>query len=144
MQVVISRWKPLTAFTAAIGDSAVGATVARDAPLRPPAPRRTRRTTSVADADAEMRSAGVGAAEAVALVRGSVVAFDAHEMRWQLAYVDGTTERVGVDLLNLRLQRRHAADAVGDGVAPSIGADASELDELLAGIHAGWAKGRIK
>jgi hypothetical protein len=57
---------------------------------------------------------------------------------------DDTSERVGVDLLNVRLQRRHAADMVGDGAAPHIGADTSELDDLLAGIHSSWAKGRIK
>ena len=192
-QLIISRWKPLTAFTAAIGASAVGATVARDAPHPAPAPARASRSRSraaAAYADAEMRAAGVGAPEsdplaaavgggripsaadvaagreqqqrdvqqrrgnlfeaqadapaAVPLMRGSVIAFDANEMRWQLKYTNDTEEWVGVDLLNMRLQRRHTADAIGDDVAPSIGADPAEIEGFISGIVRDWAKGRIK
>ena len=69
---------------------------------------------------------------------------------------DGTSESVGIDLLNVRLQRRHAVDAMGDGgddggglgmlPVPRVGgpSDGVELQTLLDGIHQQWKRGRLK
>ena len=101
-------------------------------------------------------AAAAGAAGAHAVVRGGVTAFDEHAMLWQLDYSDGTSESVGIDLLNVRLQRRHAVDAVGDGgddggglgmlPVPRVGgpSDGVELQKLLDGIHPQWKRGRLK
>ena len=89
-------------------------------------------------------------------MRGGVVAFDEHTMLWKLNYDDGSSESVGIDLLNVRLQRRHAVDAVADGdddggglgmlPVPRVGGptDGVELQKLLDGIHPEWARGRLK
>ena len=114
---------------------------------------------------------GAAAAAAAAsgnhgVVRGTVQAFDDHAMLWQLSYTDGSSESVGIDLLNVRLQRRHAVDAAGDGEdgdddgdddsggggglgalpVPSVGgpADGAQLQKLLDGIHPQWQRGRLK
>ena len=101
-------------------------------------------------------AAAAGAAGAYEVVRGSVVAFDEKAMLWKLEYADGTSERVGIDLLNVRLQRRHAVDAVGEGgddgaglgvlPVPRVGGptDHVELQKLLDGIHRKWKRGRLK
>ena len=105
---------------------------------------------------------GVAAAAAAAgaaaheVVRGSVMAFNEHAMQWRLSYSDGTSESVGIDLLNVRLQRRHAVDTEGDGgdngaglgvlPVPRVGgpSDGVELQKLLDGIHPRWERGRLK
>ena len=137
-QLIVCRWKPLVAFTAAIGQSAVGGTVAKDA-----VPRASRSRAAAEDAAA---AAAGGDTAASCLVRGTVGAFNAETMRWRLGYQDGSSECVGLDLLNLRLQRRHADDAISDGHAPpTIGSvDPSELEAFLSGIRPSWAKGRLK
>ena len=101
-------------------------------------------------------AAAAGAAGAHTLVRGGVTAFDAHAMLWRLDYSDGTSESVGIDLLNVRLQRRHAVDAMGDDgddggglgmlPVPRVGGppDGVELQKLLDGIHPQWKRGRLK
>ena len=101
-------------------------------------------------------AAAAGAAGAHEVVRGGVVGFDEHTMLWKLDYDDGTSESVGIDLLNVRLQRRHYVDAVADGdddggglgmlPVPRVGGptDGVELQKLLDGIHPEWARGRLK
>ena len=101
-------------------------------------------------------AAAAGAAGAHKLVRGGVTAFDAHAMLCRLDYSDGTSESVGIDLPNVRLQRRHAVDAMGDDgdnggglgmlPVPRVGGppDGVELQKLLDGIHPQWKRGRLK
>jgi len=101
-------------------------------------------------------AAAAGAAGDHAVVRGGVTAFDERAMLWQLDYSDNTSESVGIDLLNVRLQRRHAVDAVGDGgddggglgmlPVPRVGgpSDGVELQKLLDGIYPQWKRGRLK
>ena len=77
-------------------------------------------------------------------------------MLWKLNYDDGSSESVGIDLLNVRLQRRHFVDAVADGdgdggglgmlPVPRVGGptDGVELQKLIDGIHPEWKRGRLK
>ena len=118
-QMIVCRWRPLQAFTAAIGANAVGATVAKDATPRPPsaaavavrASRSRARTEAQAGnsgdngaGDGADNGAGVGIGVGAAasdesgemqLVRGTVGAFDADKMLWRLGYTDGSREWVG-------------------------------------------------
>ena len=79
-------------------------------------------------------------------VRGRVASFDGERCRWELQYSDGSTETVDVDLLNLRIRRRHDFDtsARGDAAAApepdGVGDDfrATELATLLGGVDPDW------
>ena len=112
------------------GREAVGATVAKEIP-RPQtvAPSRARRGGSPARAPPAQP-------EETLLLRGTVTSFDEETLLWQLEYVGGLSESVGIDLLNLRLQRRHAADKVDAGAPPRLGCDAEELEVRVSHVTA--------
>jgi len=131
--IVVSRWKPLTVVTAAIGQDAVGALVAKEV--------------------VQERTLPTGIVRLKHVERGSVAGFDCALTKWQLEYRDGSNETVDISTLNQRLNRRyqyaHGTSGLGEpGAQPArlgVGAlDESELDELLSGIKPNWTRGRVK
>ena len=132
--LVISRARPLLSYTAAVGEEAVGATVAKDMP--PPAPpRAATRPRRGGPAPAAQPSPQ----QASSLLRGTVASFDKNTMQWTLRYPDVSSELVGIDLLNVRLQRRHAADKVGNDGPPRIGPADEELQVRNRSLgHDSW------
>ena len=119
--MTITRWRPIQTQPASIGDRAIGALVALD----------FRGNTH----------------------RGYVCSFDRDSMRWEAAYSSLSStpshkEAMGIDCLNLRMQRRfdydHGSDGLGErGSRPAMGSplsgdDAALLEKFLAGLDEDW------
>ena len=114
-RLVVSRFKALQPVSAALAHEVVGALVARDG------------------------NAGNGS---LPPIRGRVERYNGTQARWILVYVDNSTESVDLDTLNLRLQRRAAADTRAGArmpPPPSVGTDSAaerELQSLVDGVRA--------